>query len=66
MAAQYYNKKYDIRLKVIWTDDNEYVVRWTRNGKRDEGKCYYTDCRHDAQDTMNAMIKDIENGRGID
>ena len=38
--------------------DNEYVVQWFLNGVIDENKTYYTDCKKDAINTMEAMKKE--------
>jgi hypothetical protein len=59
----YYNIEHDIRLKIIWTDDCDFVVRWTHKGKRIEDKCYYTDDLIDAKETLKAMAKEIEAGK---
>lgn len=37
--------------------DDEYVVRWTIDGKRNEGRTYYTDDKKDAYDTYDLMVK---------
>ena len=35
---------------------SEYAVLWVEDGKVDEGKTYYTDCKQDAYETRDAMI----------
>jgi len=39
---------------------DEYVVRWTINGKTDENKTYYTDDKDDANATYLMMVKNAE------
>ena len=43
-----------LKIKKI---DNEYCVQWIENGTIDEGKTYYTDCKLDAIETKQAIIK---------
>ncbi len=38
----------------------EYVIVWNTNGKRDENKCYYTDERQDAVETLKLMQADAD------
>lgn len=49
-----------IKLDIKKNEYDEFVVRWIENGQRIESKCYYTDDRQDAVDTMAAMKKEIE------
>lgn len=46
---------------------DEYVVKWMIDGKRDEGKTYYTDDKKDANDTYLTMLKQAAelNQRGV-
>jgi hypothetical protein len=37
--------------------DNEWIVKWMTNGKRDEDKTYYTDDEEDAWDSYRDMVK---------
>jgi hypothetical protein len=37
---------------------NEWVVRVRKDGKRMEGRCYYTDDKEDAIETMMEMVKE--------
>ena len=43
-----------LKIKKI---DGEYCVLWIENGIIDEGKTYYTDCKQDAIETNQAIIK---------
>tara|TARA_R110000803_G_scaffold96201_1_gene164295 strand:- start:73 stop:261 length:189 start_codon:yes stop_codon:yes gene_type:complete len=36
--------------------DGEYCVQWIENGKIDEPKCYYTDCKKDAEYTARTIV----------
>lgn len=40
--------------------NDEYIVRWTVNGKTDENKTYYTDDKEDANATYLMMVKNAE------
>ena len=37
--------------------DGEYAMLWIENGLIDESKTYYTDCKKDAEETKQAIIK---------
>ncbi len=41
-----------LRIKKI---DDEYQVQWIEDGKLDEGKTYYTNCKEDAETTLLAI-----------
>lgn len=63
-------KQAKIPVNQVWKPikkGDEYVVRWTTNGKTDENKTYYTDDKDDANSTYAMMLKNAEelNKKGI-
>jgi len=53
-------KKGGVRLHLVKTVDDEYIVQWIEKGKVNDDKSYYTDDKKDAIGTMQAMAKEIK------
>jgi len=49
------NTKFDIKKDTEW---DEFCVRCIIDGKRIESRCYYTDDKQDAIDTMSEMVEE--------
>lgn len=54
-----------IELAIKKNEYNEYEVVWRENGKKDEGKTYYTSDPEDAVNTLVSMLDQYRN-KGTD